>query len=301
MAKKQAIDNETLQAPVAEQIVVAANDILVDPVRNLRHFAPNAKDIEDLARNIVDRGQIQPVGIRARPESNGDGLPYELLFGFRRVLAIQYANDHLDAPDLKVVARLLTASDVDAMMLNLDENLRRKELSLMDVSLAISRFKEQGLGGAEIAAKFGKGTSWVSQIGKFTNFRPAIQKQIHDGKLDQTHARELIGLEDEAQDALLADFEKGKLSGKEMNAARKAKKKGKRDKRGRKENKAPSIKAVVNVFDDLAQVPKDEKTGKAVKLSVEQEWRRKVALIVSRFLKGEIGAGSVGKLIERIS
>src|ERR1700678_2201004 len=130
MAKKQ-LANDTLQATgaIPEQVLIPATEILADPLRNLRHFAPNPKEVEDLARNIVARGQIQPVGVRLH--TNGVAVegspsetprPYELIFGFRRVLAIEYANEHLDRPNLKVLAHVLTPSDEDAMLLNLDEN-----------------------------------------------------------------------------------------------------------------------------------------------------------------------------------
>ena len=313
MAKKQ-LDNDTLQetGAIPEQVSIPASEILADPLRNLRHFAPDSKEIEDLARSIVARGQLQPVGVRLH--TNGVAVegspsetprPYELLFGFRRVLAVEYANEHLDRPDLKVLARVLTANDEDAMLLNLDENLRRRELTMMDVSFAITRFKAAGLSGKEIGEKFGgKSMAWVSQIGRFAQLRPQIQKMIHEGKLPLGHARELAGMEEAEQDAMLAKLEKGELkTTADMNTERKAAKGGKRDKRGRKAAAAtPSLKAVVNVFEALAQDPeKDEKTGKAPKLTAEQEWRQKVAKIVMNFLSGKIGAGAVGRLIERIS
>ena len=106
----------------------------------------------------------------------------------------------------------------------------------------------------------------------------------------------LNGLEDAEQDDMVGKFKSGEITTiDEARAVRKTKKK--RDKRGRKENKAPSLKVVAATFEELAKKPgKDEP-----ELSAEAEWRRKVAVIIGKFLAGDIGAGAVGKFLERIS
>ena len=290
---------------------LSVNEIHIDDTHNLRHYAPNMRAVEELAHNIIARGQIQPVGVRliAQDNFNGDasasarisGKQYELLFGFQRVQAIRYANENLNQ-DLPVLARVLTASDEDAMLLNLDENLRRKDLSLMDVAYTIQRFRERGMNGKEIGERLGNKTpGYVYQVAKLTELRPHIQTLIHNGKLGMTQARSLNGLDESEQDKILKAIEKGEL--RTATATDEARKKvKKRDPRGRKASKVPSIKAATALFEELSEAPSKPAEGKkAEKESSERQWMRKVAAVVLKYLTGEMGAGAVGRMIERIS
>jgi ParB/RepB/Spo0J family partition protein len=308
MARAKALDNDTLAvaAEVGEQLHIPPEDILVVPDDNVRALEPPMKYIEGLAQSIVDHTQLEPVLVRPIPAGEVPGPKFKLFVGYQRYKAVLYAREHLGAHELTVLARVVATED--ELLLNLEEQLKRQDLTPLDLSRAIQRLKQAGRDGKYIGARLSKdgkpkSTSWVSQVGKFVSFRPHIQKMIHDGKLPMGYARELSGMEEAEQDDMLAKFEKGELKTAEsMNTERRTKKKGKRDKRGRKAKAAtPTLKAVVHVFEALAAPPeKAEKTGKAVKLTKDQEYRQTVAKIVLNFLSGKIGAGAVGRLIERI-
>jgi ParB family transcriptional regulator, chromosome partitioning protein len=293
------VDAESVNPAQAMQdapiISLSLEQIHVDPTRNKRKYAMDQTELKSLAESIVLRGQIQPVIVRPMGEG-GNGATHELLLGFQRVAAIAYAHAEMGVSDLPVLARVLSADDEEAMWLNLDENLRRKDLSVLDVADMVKELHEKGMMDFKtIAAKFGKTAAWASVIAKYADFRPSIQKAIKDGKITQTNARELIGLDDAEQDALVEKILAGTVKSTASVNEEKRKTK-KRNKRGRKASAVPSIKATVALFEGLAAKPE-----KGEEVTDAQTMRRKVAGVVMKFLAGEIGGDAVGKMLERIT
>jgi ParB/RepB/Spo0J family partition protein len=291
MAKK--LNNNTLTVAEGEQITLPPSEILIVENDNVRAMAPPASYIQELAVSIVKNGQTMPVIVRPITQTNGDGPKFKLFIGYQRYKAVVYARKHLNAPDLAVLARVIDTQD--ELGLNLEEQMKRRDLTPLDLSKAISRLKASGLDGKAIGQRMGKTGAWVSQVGKFMSLRPHIQRDIQSGALSITDAKLLNGLDDAAQDDLVQKIKKGELVGKTAVTVERKKKKP-RDKRGRKENPAPSFKTAVATFEELAKKPaKDEE-----KLTELQEWRRQVAVIVCKFLAGDIEAGAVGRLLEKI-
>lgn len=301
MRKNKPIDNETAAVTVGSDIPMIAvdiNEIHVDEARNQRHFASTKEEIEKLANSIMTQGQLQPVLVRERTHTNGDGEEgkrYELFVGFQRVTAIQYAITELGA-DLPVLARVMNTNDESALMMNLDENLRRKELSVLDVAYLVKTMHDGGMQFKDIAARFNKTASWASQQYAFTGLRAPLQKMLHTGKLTPGFARELVGLEAEQQDELIARHESGELETvAQMNKVRQTKKK--KSKRGRKISKVPTLSRVVTAFEELATPPAKD----AKKETPKQAKRRKIAGAVRQFLLGELVASALGKAIEKLA
>lgn len=304
MAKRK-LDNETLQ-PIGDQVTLDPADILVVEEDNLRHFPPTAAEISALADSIKKNGQMQPVLVRALGVEDaflgngGDNPSYKLILGYRRYAAVAYAREHLGLEDLPVLARVVSGGDEMSLNLNLAENLERRELGPMDVAYAITRFKTRGEDGKTIGARFKgldgkpKSRAWVTQTGSLTTLRPKFQKEVQEGKLSQTHARMLVGLDDEKQDDLYEKIKSGKLTSYEA-AAERQKRKTKKDNRGKKASPVPSIKAAAKVFDTLAAPPE-----KGLKLTASRKLRWAVAEIVAKFLHGKIGAAAVARLLEKL-
>ena len=69
---------------VGELLAIPAADIAV--TRNLRWHSPTEPEIKELAQDIVERGQLQPITVRRLAEG---GLSYGLIFGERRLRAIE--------------------------------------------------------------------------------------------------------------------------------------------------------------------------------------------------------------------
>ena len=285
MAKR--LDNSTLTVADGEQITLTPSEILVVVEDNVRAAEPPMKYVEELAQSIKANGQTMPVVVR--PIDATDGAPrFKLFIGYQRYRAIMYIREQLGEPDYPVLARVIQTEDELGM--NLDEQLKRRDLNPMDLAKAIERMKAEGRDGKEIGQRMGKTGAWVSKVGKFTSLRPHIQKDLQEGRITIAQGYMLNGLEDAEQDDMVGKFKSGEITTiDEARAVRKTKKK--RDKRGRKENKAPSLKVVAATFEELARKPEKDEP----ELSTEAEWRRKVATIIVKFLAGDIGAGAVGK------
>jgi ParB/RepB/Spo0J family partition protein len=192
--------------------------IYVDESRNLRRFAPDAKSIEELAADIVDNGQLQPVIVRASANGLAHNTPYSLVAGFRRMRALDHAIKSLGY-DKPVLARVIEADDTQSSVSNLAENMRRKELSPMDVSFAISELKKIGMLQKDIGKKFGKSQGWVAQVSTLVNLRPDIQRKIHTGDIPFTVARTLAAMTDEEQDKALEAVATAKAAGESASEA----------------------------------------------------------------------------------
>ncbi len=209
------------------------SQIHVDESRNLRRFAPDAKSIEELAADIVENGQIAPVVVRASMNGDASHAPYSLVAGFRRMRALAHAIGSLGY-DKPILARMIEADDTQASVTNLAENVRRKDLSPMDMSYAINELLKTGMPQKDVGKKFGKSQGWVAQVYRLVSLRPDLQKKIHTGEIPFTVARSLAAMTDEEQDKALEAAVAAKAAGEVVGeASRKASGKAKA-KSGRK-------------------------------------------------------------------
>lgn len=109
-------------------------------------------ELSDLMQSIKQSGLIQPVGVR--PYKNGK---YELLFGNRRLLATK----KLGNPEIRAVVFEKNdflngdGGQVDTFIMNLTENIQRKNINAADEGRYFWTLKELGLTESEIAARIG--------------------------------------------------------------------------------------------------------------------------------------------------
>lgn len=293
------MSNEAEFAAV-EMKAVPLSEVFVDESRNLRRFAPDPASIQDLANRIVTRGQLQPVVVTELTKDGAgvdgaNGAKYRLEAGYRRYKAIALANEN--GAGLPILIRVIQADDVQALLSNLEENIRRKELTYMDSSSAIKTLREKGLEEKHIAQEFGKSQSWVSQVAYFVELRPAIQQGIASGKIPLVVARQLRGLGDEEQDDLIKRALEAENRGESAGRSR-VKAKGK-DKRGRKakeektSGRALSGKQALSVFEQ-----KVETLAALEKRSKADEKVISLCQVMVKFLTGALGAQATMKRLE---
>lgn len=305
------LSNSSFETP--EGVVLMELDpklIHVDDNMNLRKYAPDAKGLELLSKDITEKGQLQPVVIT----QNGAEGEYKLVAGFRRYRAILMANEN--GAGLKVLARMknfdATGGTVEegtkslerqALLDNLSENLKRESLSPLDQATAISVLEDNGMTISDIAKEFGKSVSWVRQVGYLLKLSPDKQKMVHRGEIPFSVARALSGLSEEEQAEVITSVEnavKAGESGKAAAMAAKAKlRKG--EKRGRKAKgdasagkKGLSAKAAILAFEAAsAEIEGKDKATKAENKLVE------VLEVVTKYLGGKFGdKAMVNKLVE---
>ena len=90
-------------------------------------------DVTSLAESIDRCGQIEPILLRPIP---GDPDFFELVVGERRVQA------HERLARGEILSRIMALSDGAAQLFEIDENLERKELSVLERAAHIARRKE---------------------------------------------------------------------------------------------------------------------------------------------------------------
>jgi ParB family transcriptional regulator, chromosome partitioning protein len=278
-----------------EMLSVPLDSVLVAAEENMRRFASDPGGIEGLARNIAKVGQLQPVVVkRLADEEQANGYLFKLVAGYRRMAALELLKDR------PVLVRVIGEREVLA---NLAENLERSDANLMDYSLAIKTMRRMEMPDKEIAENFpnGKGkhmsASWVSQVGYFMELRPSIQKGIAEGKLPLRVARQLRGLTDEEQDALITESLSAENKGDAAQKARE-KKKGKRGKAKKAEESGTRLisskEAVLGLEGYLGEANAKEKLTKPEEKVVG------ALEDVNSYLHGRIGIRALANRLEKV-
>lgn len=250
-------------------IELALDKIRVKEENNLRRYSPNAKKIEELARSIREGVLLQPLVVKEAPGE--DGCSHELVAGYQRYKALAFNQEVKDQGP--VLARVVENTEVvgtgegegekgngnlDQLLQNLEENVERNELTLIDSCFAARRLKDLGMSQKEIAKRFRKSDSWVSRVIRFGDLRPALQKRIHEGEIPYKVAIALLEEDEAGQDELIAQVDAVGPGGAKSAVADRKKKKGK--KRGGNtaqdrtaDGRGLSAKAAIKAFEENAE------------------------------------------------
>ncbi|MCB2186588.1 MAG: ParB/RepB/Spo0J family partition protein [Deltaproteobacteria bacterium] len=141
-----------------------------------------------LSESIREHGVLQPLVVR--PLGSG----YQLIAGERRLRASQMAG--LD----RVPVVIRQATDQQALLLALLENLQREDLGSMEEARAFQRLVEEfGLTQEEIAQGVGKDRSTVANSLRLLKLPAEIQEDLAAGRITAGHGRALLTLPNEAK------------------------------------------------------------------------------------------------------
>jgi ParB/RepB/Spo0J family partition protein len=163
---------------------IAIKDILADASFNSRGaIAPI--DVVDLVKDIEANGLLQPVLVCLMPP--GSEKKYRLLAGFRRTMA------HIVMQKTEILAciREHVYSETDARFINLAENLKRKELTLMQEVAALQELQRLGVSEPKAAERLGQTRSWVQIRYMICKLPTEVHKEIDSGYISQVNVREL--------------------------------------------------------------------------------------------------------------
>ncbi len=185
-------------APVGSQ--AGLTYIPVASLRPNRHQPRQQFDepaLKRLADSIRSEGIMQP--IVARPDGQDTGR-YEVVAGERRWRAAQIAG----LTTVPVIVRDL--NDRQLAEWALIENLQREDLNPIERAEAFSRLIEQfGLSHEETGARIGMDRSSITNHLRLLNLCDPVKQLIREGLISMGQARALVGLSDEAQQAMLAE------------------------------------------------------------------------------------------------
>jgi len=173
----------------AVQIPIA--DILVDSDFNCRG-AFTLLSVKELADSITEVGRlICPVIVQ--PWNKG-GFKYRLIVGFRRMRAVTFFLKWTE-----ILAHVADVTEHEARLLNLTENLERKNLNLLEEAMGMRNLHPEGLTVAQAKIELKKSSTWVRARLALLRMSPTIQQQAAAGLLTATDILELIPMTTDEQ------------------------------------------------------------------------------------------------------
>ncbi|HFU0766451.1 TPA: ParB/RepB/Spo0J family partition protein [Streptococcus pneumoniae] len=167
--------------------MISITDIQKNPYQPRKEF--DREKLDELAQSIKENGVIQPIIVRQSPV-----IGYEILAGERRYRASLLAGLR------SIPAVVKQISDQEMMVQSIIENLQRENLNPIEEARAYESLVEKGFTHAEIADKMGKSRPYISNSIRLLSLPEQILSEVENGKLSQTHARSLVGLNKEQQD-----------------------------------------------------------------------------------------------------
>lgn len=166
---------------------------LIDPNPFQPRQVFDDESIEELKRSIQVQGLLQPVLLRR------SGERFQLIVGERRWRAARAAG-------LKAIPAQVreSATDEEMVELALLENVQRKDLNPIETAQAILRLQETcRLTQETVAEKLGVSRAQVANLVRLLRLPERIKTALADGRITMGHARALLSVSDEKQQAEL--------------------------------------------------------------------------------------------------
>jgi len=169
---------------------ISVKDIFSDIDFNCRgSIAPI--DVVDLARDIEKNGLLEPI-IAIPVSTNGDNtrakkFKFQVVAGHRRLMAFKV----LKLETIPAVIR----DDIthkQALLINLTENIQRKDLNILQEAKALERLRDEGFTIDQVAPSLGKSTTWVRMRFELLALPIEIQAAASVGLITQQQIRELF-------------------------------------------------------------------------------------------------------------
>lgn len=197
-----AADEELIDEPVAQPSSASlppADEISVELLER-NPFQPRTEFAEDglleLADSIRQHGVLQPLLVRMT------GDRYQLIAGERRWLAAQRAG--LET----VPCRLMTMEDQQVSEVAIEENLKRRDLGVLEKASAfkdyMNRFESTVDG---LAKKLSMNRSTVSNLLRLLELPAPVKASLNADRITAGHARALLPLNELDQEAMCLAIE----------------------------------------------------------------------------------------------
>lgn len=189
-------------------LTIPVHDILADPADNVSRSDMSPELCKDIAASIEVNGLMQPVTVRK--SDNPESLyRYELVMGFRRFTAVAV---NLGQSEIK--AFLVDCTKEEARIMNLTENLQRKDLSFWEEARGLGLAFPEGTKYATIAAALGYSETWVRNRYSLMSMPIEIQQQAEAGLLGAAEVGIILQQEEKDRIKVANKLRAGKKAGK---------------------------------------------------------------------------------------
>ena len=167
---------------------------LIDPNPWQPRSVVNDTDLVELANSLREHGLVQPIVVR----THGDR--YQLIAGQRRLFAARRLGWG------KVPVRVLEVDDRQMSEIAIVENLQRRDLDPLEKAASFKHYLA-AWGGTqdELAKRLSIDRSTVANLIRLLELPEAVQQRLRSGAISMGHARALLPLGDEEEQARLAD------------------------------------------------------------------------------------------------
>jgi ParB/RepB/Spo0J family partition protein len=164
--------------------------------------------IEELARDIAQRGQIQDGVLRKNAQGKA-----ELVAGKRRLLAIRRINrspaEYGSREPVPFRVKFERLTDDEAIATNFAENRLRKELSPVDLASLARELERLKWTHERIGKLMGFGDSRVAQLLSLWELPRSVLDMVHSGTMPEALARSLRGMTEAKIEKAVAKIQAG--------------------------------------------------------------------------------------------
>lgn len=151
-------------------------------------------DVVDLAKDIDANGLQFPIAIQPAADVDGglpDGYDFRIVAGHRRYVAFRVLKRDTIPTLIKK-----GYSELKARLVNLSENLKRKELNILQEARAVKRLRDFGMIQESIASTLGMSRSWVQVRLHLLDLPEDIQEAAAAGILNQYQIHQIHSLKE---------------------------------------------------------------------------------------------------------
>lgn len=169
---------------MTDRFVELEHDIISpNPLQPRGTISPSS--LKDLAESIKANGILEPLVVADTPAG------YQIIAGERRWRAAKLAGL------TTVPAIIKKVNQKEMLVLSIVENLHREDLNVLEESAGYRKLADDfGLSLQQISEKMGLAVSTISNRMRLLRLPDAIKQALVEGKIQEGHAKSLVGLED---------------------------------------------------------------------------------------------------------
>ncbi len=188
--------------------------IEIDKINILNPRVSNQRIFKNIAENITKVGLKRPITVRAL-DAEVKGKKYDLVCGQGCIEAFQFHGQ------TQIPAIIIDASEEDALIMSLVENLACKQHCSIDLFRGIEALQQKGYTAKEVAKKTGLSESYTKAIlDLFERGEERLLAAIESGNMPVTVAISIVNSPDNEQLALQEAYENNEFKGRKLHMAK---------------------------------------------------------------------------------